>query len=366
MAGTRVLKFLLPLLFAFSRGAHIPGPRTLARLRKLQHRPLPPELAAAPPRPDVWGERGYLSQPRYQQQYKPLLLHGFATWGFVYQYSSSAGGEDYDFTASYAWLDAAGELQVQHLKGGYDAIHAAYGRGRGDIVVDADAELREDLELIILQDPKTGEHIPYQALRAKPELDTPPPPPPWRTVAPPSASGEEELESAGAFQLEWQTSGKARSARLVRPIGRKREALFTVQRAGSSNREWTLTRSGDRAPSFRAIHQPAPGFEASFRIVDAHDQPAGTVTEKAGRVRLVAVLSGRQRHFYTGANDPKEKRILMEEMREVLTLEKTERKDRDVVELHAPTHRSILELFLLGLVAVRHPPRPRKTSRRTA
>jgi hypothetical protein len=90
------------------------------------------------------------------------------------------------------------------------------------------------------------------------------------------------------------------------------------------------------------------------------------VTEKAGRVRLVAVLGGRQRNFYTGANDLKEKRILMEEMREVLTLEHTKRKDRDAVELHAPTHRSILELFLLGLVAVRHPPRPGKTSRRNA
>ena len=99
---------------------------------------------------------------------------------------------------------------------------------------------------------------------------------------------------------------------------------------------------------------------------DAHDQPAGTVTGKAGRVRLVVTLAGRQRNFYTGAQGPKEKRILMEEMREVLTLERTKLKERDAVGLHAPTHRSLLELFILGLIAVRHPPRPRKPSRRTA
>jgi len=362
LAGIRVLKFLSQLLSSLSQGAAPPGPQALARLRELQHRPLPPELTAAPPRPDVWGERGYLSQPRYQHQYKPLLRHGRATWGLVYHYSSSGGGEDYDFTASYAWFDARGELQVQHLKGGYDAIHAAYGRGQGDIVVDMDAELKEDLELVILQDPRTGEHIPYRALRAEPGLDTPPAPLQARTVAPPTPPAEDWLESAGTFRLEWGTSGKARSARLVRVRGRKRETLFTIQRAGSSNREWSLTRTGDRAPRLRAIHQPALGFEASFRIVDAHDQPAGTVTEKARRVRFVATLAGRQRKFYSGAKAPKEKRTLMEEMQDVLTLERTKHKDRDSVVLHAPVHRSILELFILGLVAVRHPPRPRKAS----
>jgi len=356
-----VLRFLLPILavLAVRHGASIPGPVTRARLRKLRERPLPPELAVAPPRPDVWGERGYLAQPRYQSQYKPLLTHGFATWGFVYQYSSSAGGEDYDFTASYAWLDAEGKLQVRHLQDGYDAIHAAYGRGLGSIVVDMDAELGQDVELVILHDLKTGEHIPYRALRAHPGLDKPPPSSPPRAVAPAPPPGEGALEPAGALRLEWDTSRKARSARLVRPKGRKREALFTVQRAGTSNREWTLTRSGQRVPTFRALHQPAAGFEASFRLVDSQGQPVGTVTEKAGRVRLVIFTAGRQRNFYTGSGDAKGSRLLLEEMQDVLTLERTARKDRDSLVLHLPTHRSTLELLILGLVAVRHPPRPR-------
>jgi hypothetical protein len=181
-------------------------------------------------------------------------------------------------------------------------------------------------------------------------------------VAPPTVPAEDWLEAAGTFRLEWSTSGGARSARLVRASGRKRETLFTIQREGSTNREWSLTRTGDRAPRLRAIHQPALEFEASFRIVDAHDQPAGTVIEKARRVRLVATWAGRQRKFYTGAKAPKEKRTLMEEMQDVLTLERTKHKDRDSVALHAPVHRSILELFILGLIAVRHPPRPRKAS----
>jgi hypothetical protein len=316
----------------------------------------------APPRPDVWGERGYLSQSRYQSQYKPLLTHGFATWGFVYNYSSSAGGEDYDFTASYAWLDAEGQLQVRHLQGGYDAIHAAYGRGLGDIVVDTDAELGEDVELVILHDLKTGEHLPYRALRAEPGLEKPPPSSTARTVAPPPPPGEGLLDPAGTFRLEWNTSKKTRSVRLVRPQGRKREALFTVERAGSSNREWTLTRPRQSGPSLRALHRPAPGFEASFHLTDSHGQPAGTVTEKAGRVRLVVFTAGRQRNFYTGSGDSKAKRTVLEEMQDVLTVERTERKDRDTLVLHLPTHRSILELLVLGLAAVRHPPRPRGKS----
>jgi hypothetical protein len=169
-----MLKFLLSLMSPPERGAAPPGPTALARLRELQRRPLPPELARVPPRPDVWGTRGYLSQPHYQSQYKPLLTHGYATWGFVYNYSSSGGGEDYDFTADYAWFDAQGNLQVEHLKGGYDAMHAAYGRGQGSIVVDADAELSENLELVILQDPVTGAHLPYRALRAEPVSKKPP------------------------------------------------------------------------------------------------------------------------------------------------------------------------------------------------
>lgn len=38
------------------------------------------------PRKDVWGETGYLNQPRYHSIIKPMLLRGYATVGFVYAY----------------------------------------------------------------------------------------------------------------------------------------------------------------------------------------------------------------------------------------------------------------------------------------
>ncbi|HLK99006.1 MAG TPA: hypothetical protein VK539_00400 [Myxococcaceae bacterium] len=166
------------------------------------------------------------SQPRYQSQYKPLLTHGFATWGFVYQYSSSAGGEDYEFTASYAWLDAEGKLQVRHLEDGYDAIHAAYGRGLGSIVVDTDAERGEDVELVILHDLKTGEHIPYRALRANPRLRTRAAPshpplhprtahPSARRRPPPSPASEEVLSGTAPRRCSLAT-GLTRAAQAVR------------------------------------------------------------------------------------------------------------------------------------------------------
>ncbi len=363
-------RFLIPLLSSLFEGGAAPGPLSLARLQTLRDRPLPPELAVAPPRPDVWGERGYLSQPRYQSQYKPLLIHGFATWGLVYHYDGHADTEGYDVTASYAWLDAEGNLQTRHIKEGYDAMHAAYSRGQGSMVLDMDAELNENVELVILHDLRTGEHIPYRALRTQPERARPPPPPDpilqgdWAAHAKdgqfihPYPPGRDPRELSGTFRLEWSTSGKTRSARLVRPAEQGQEVLFTVKRAGSSNREWKLTRPGQPVASLRALHDAAPGFTASFRIVDAQDNTVGTVTEKAGRVRIAASIV--KRNFYTAAEGRKGKRVLLEEMREVLTLDKTERKDWDTVVLHTPSFRSVFELLILAFVVVRHPPRPSK------
>jgi hypothetical protein len=363
-------QFLSSLLSSLASGRAPPGPQALERLQALRERPLPPELAVAPPRPDVWGERGYLSQPRYQSQYKPLLIRGFATWGFVYHYESSADTDGYDFSASYAWFDAEGNLQTRHLKDGYDGMHAALSRGQGTMVLDMDAELGKDVELVILHDLRTGEHLPYKALRTQSEPPPPPPPPhplsqgDWAPYAKdgqyihPYPPGRDPRELSGTFELEWSISGKTRSARLVRPAEPEPEVLFTVQRAGSSNREWTVTRPGKEEPLLRAIHDPAEGFTASFRIVDAQDNAVGTVTEKAGRVRIAASLL--KRNFYTSVEARKGKRVLLEQMQEVLTLDKTDDKDRDKVVLHSPLFRSPFELLILGLVVVRHPPRPSK------
>ncbi|MCY1077053.1 hypothetical protein [Archangium lansingense] len=137
-------------------------------LEKLRARPLPPELVVPTPRPDVWGEKGYLSQPRYQALYKPLLLEGYATWGLVYQYESIHDGEGPDTVASYAWLDDRGELQTRPLKEIYDGMHAALSQGLGDIILDMDARLEADKVILILHDLTSGEHILYEALHAAP------------------------------------------------------------------------------------------------------------------------------------------------------------------------------------------------------
>jgi hypothetical protein len=143
------------------------GPLVRRRLQALRARRLPPELAVPTPRPDVWGERGYLSQPRYHARYKPLLLEGYATHGFVYQYQSEHDGEGPDVVASYAWLDERGELQTRKLKESYDGMHAALSMGRSDMVIDMDASLDQDKVIVILHSLASGEHVIYEALRTQ-------------------------------------------------------------------------------------------------------------------------------------------------------------------------------------------------------
>ncbi|WP_309897309.1 hypothetical protein [Archangium sp.] len=143
------------------------GPLVKRRLQELRARPLPPALAVPAPRLDVWGERGYLSQPRYAERYKPLLLNGYATYGFVYQYQTEHDGEGPDTVASYAWLDERGELQTRRLKESYDGMHAALSVGRGDMIIDMDAGLEQDKVVIILHSLTSGEHVIYEALRTE-------------------------------------------------------------------------------------------------------------------------------------------------------------------------------------------------------
>jgi hypothetical protein len=148
-------------------GPALAGPLVRRRLKELRARALPPALAVPTPRPDVWGERGYLSQQRYAERYKPLLVKGFATYGFVYQYHTENDGDGPDTVASYAWLDERGELQTRRLKESYDGMHAAYSVGQGDMVIDMDAGLDQDKVIIILHSLASGEHVIYEALRTE-------------------------------------------------------------------------------------------------------------------------------------------------------------------------------------------------------
>lgn len=168
LAGAAVVYMVTRLSSKLEQQPAIAGPLVRRRLEELRRRRLPPELAVSTPRPDVWGENGYLSQPRYQALYKPLLLEGYATWGLVYHYESSHDGEGPDTVASYAWLDARGELQTRRLKESYDGMHAALSQGQGDIILDVDAGLAADKAVVILHDLGSGQHIIYEALHAAP------------------------------------------------------------------------------------------------------------------------------------------------------------------------------------------------------
>lgn len=172
LAGAAVVYAVSRLSAKLEAQPAIAGPLVRRRLQELRRRPLPPELAVPTPRPDVWGGNGYLAQPRYQSLYKPLLLQGHAAWGLVYQYESTHDGEGPDTVASYAWLDARGELQTRRLKESYDGMHAALSRGKGDIILDVDAELEADKVILVLHDLASGQHILYEALHAAPARGT--------------------------------------------------------------------------------------------------------------------------------------------------------------------------------------------------
>ena len=172
LAGAAVVYMVSRLSSKLEQEPAIAGPLVRRRLQELRRRPLPPELAVPTPRPDVWGENGYLAQPRYQALYKPLLREGHATWGLVYHYESTHDGEGPDTVASYAWLDARGELQTRRLKERYDGMHAALSQGKGDIILDMDAHLEADKVILILHDLASGQHIIYEALHAAPKKGT--------------------------------------------------------------------------------------------------------------------------------------------------------------------------------------------------
>lgn len=168
LAGAAVVYLVTRMSPKLEQQPAIAGPLVRQRLEELRRRPLPPELAVPTPRPDVWGKNGYLAQQRYQALYKPLLLEGHATWGLVYDYKSTHDGEGPDTVASYAWLDARGELQTRRLKESYDGMHAALSQGRGHIILDMDADLEADKVIVILHDLGSGQHIIYEALLAAP------------------------------------------------------------------------------------------------------------------------------------------------------------------------------------------------------
>jgi len=63
----------------------------------------------------------------------------------------------------------AGVAALYMLKESYDGMHAALSQGRGDMVIDMDANLEADKIITLLHSLASGEHVIYEALLAAPE-----------------------------------------------------------------------------------------------------------------------------------------------------------------------------------------------------
>jgi hypothetical protein len=250
----------------------------LVMLEQALQRPLPPELAAPPPRPDVWGTRGYLAQPRYEALYKPLLVHGQVTRGIVYRYEFS-NDDGCDAVADYVWLAGPGQLRTEHIRESYDGLHAAYGAGMGDIILDADAGLKQDKVLTILHD--GNRHLVYEALRTGPDRD----PAVLRARAEAAAearrfAGPEPTEDwskfDGRYLLRWKV--EERGPVLCLEEESSGQPVCLIRPAASEPGEWWLYRkepARDR-PWLRLVPVKSPaGSSAAWRIVSEQGQEVG-------------------------------------------------------------------------------------------
>ena len=127
----------------------------------------PPELRGAPPRPDVFSGRGYLEQARYRSAYLALLQNGHVARSLCTRYRSWSDSEGPDVEFEYAWVDHLGEVHRQSRKESYDAMHAGLSVGKGNIVIDMDAGMKEGRVVTVVYDGR-GEHVIYEALRIDP------------------------------------------------------------------------------------------------------------------------------------------------------------------------------------------------------
>lgn len=255
-------------------------PRYLALLQEAQRQPLPPELAAPTPRPDVWGTRGYLSQPRYEALYKPLLIHGEVTRGIVYRYSDSGDSDGRDVSASYAWLAGPGHVRTEHLKESYDPLHAAYGAGQGDMLLDVDASMELGRVLTIFHE--GGRHVIYEALRTgrgeRPE-------PRSESAADPTQDWE---ELSGRYALWWKVEGEGPVLHLGRDPSLAPMALVLPD--ASEPGAWRLIRTVPlpERPWLRIVPAKAAGAAAAWHIVGESGREVGQAKTRGERLFVSA------------------------------------------------------------------------------
>jgi hypothetical protein len=298
-----------------------------------QQRPLPPELAVAAPRPDVWGTTGYLRYEHYRTLLKPLLIHGFATTGLVYDYEELPDTDGRTVGASYAWLDPNGLLRTHALREEFDPMHAAMASGIGTMVVSVDAELALGKPLTILQDPGSELHVVYEALKANPR---------WK---------EEAAATLSIFYLQWEPGEDFTRAVASRKPGG--EPLFTLEREAAPSASWRLHQDGQlhlRSPADQPLSQG--GVRT---LVDAQGQELGRLTASDRRLHLTL-----PRQEFSITEEPKGLWMVRDaDHSRVLTISPYETGERQwELVARTPIQRSLGELLMLAFTVGYDGPAP--------
>jgi len=310
-----------------------PSPEDVKHLERLRRRPLPPELAGPVPRVDVWGRRGYLSQPAYHARFKPLLTHGFATWGLVYQYESEGDADGRDVVACYAWVDAHGQVRTCRIRESFDPTHAIRGSGQGQMLLDVDARLDLGRELVIVQDPGGLDHLLYEALTIS-------------ELAPAEPVPVEEQALEGELLLEWEQGRRFQAARVQDSEGR---LLFTFERAKSVGKDWSLQREGTVRLWAERGQTRVPGASFHFRAPHGREV-GGAVIRASGRISLgtgqreFLITLGAERNNVVWEGE----RMVLSTTAEALTSR------RETWVLHEPLPWKVVEVLVLGVVALSH------------
>jgi len=304
------------------------------RLRELrQERPLSPELAVAPPRPDVWGTTGYLRYEHYRSQFRPLLLHGFATPGLVYDYEELPDTQGRTVRASYAWLDADGQLRTHAIREEFNPMHAAMASGIGNMLVSVDAELSLGKPITILQAWGSDLHVIYEALKVNPR---------WR---------EDAAATLSIFYLQWEPGPGFERAVASRESGG--EPLFTLEREAAPGSGWRLHQEGQL--HLRSTGEQPLAQGGTRWLLDAQGQEVATLMERDRRLHLTLP---QQKLSLTG--EPKGRWMVRDaDNSRVLTLSPYETQERQwEVVARVPIPRSLGELLMLAFTAGYDGPAP--------
>jgi len=296
--------------------------------------PLPHELAGRVPRKDVWGETGYLNQPRYHSVIKPMLLRGYAAVGFVYNHHLTRDSGEHTVVAEYAWLDERGNLRTDVIHEEFDAFHAALSSGRGDMVFSVDAGLAPGKVITLLHHPEMEVHMIYEAVCADPK---------WQ---------EKEARNYRFFHLRWESGTDT-----PRAFGSREPEdppLFVLEKRRSPDEGWWLLHGEELV--LRTVAERPLTEGGGLSLLDARGESAGRVEAEATRLRVT--IRSEAPFFIT--QEPGNMWMVRDDQHErVMTLlPDTPGKHLWQCVPRTPLWRSLAELFMLAFVSAYDGPAP--------